>query len=67
MKDVIEPAHNKSLSGNMDVFDVAKEFGITNPAQSMALKYVLRAGKKGEYKEDINKAIKCLERAICLN
>ena len=46
-----------------DVFDIAKAAGLT-PASTMALKYLLRAGKKGATVEDLRKCIRCAEREI---
>lgn len=46
-----------------DVFDIAKAAGLT-PALTMAVKYLLRAGKKGSAVEDLRKCIRCVEREI---
>ena len=45
------------------MFDIAKAAGLT-PASTMALKYLLRAGKKGAEIEDLRKCIRCVEREI---
>lgn len=60
--DPINPPHYKTPSG-MDVFDVITDWKITNQPQGHGLKYLLRAGQKGDYCQDIDKAIKCLQRA----
>ena len=46
-----------------DVFDIAKAAGLT-PAATMALKYLLRAGKKDGTVDDLRKCIRCVEREI---
>jgi len=46
-----------------DVFDIAKSAGLT-PAATMALKYLLRAGKKDGAVDDLRKCIRCVEREI---
>jgi hypothetical protein len=46
-----------------DVFDIAKSARLT-PASTMALKYLLRAGKKGGAVDDLRKCIRCVEREI---
>lgn len=46
-----------------DVFDIAKSAGLT-PAATMALKYLLRAGKKDGAVSDLRKCIRCVEREI---
>jgi len=48
-----------------DPYRIAMEYGITNPAQSHALKYLLRAGHKhGEsWADAMDKAIHALSRA----
>lgn len=46
-----------------DVFDIANAAGLT-PASTMALKYLLRAGKKDGAVDDLRKCIRCVEREI---
>ncbi len=46
-----------------DVFDIARAAGLT-PASTMALKYLLRAGKKDGAVDDLRKCIRCVEREI---
>ena len=48
---------------DIDVFDVAEAADLT-PASGMALKYLIRAGKKGAAVEDLKKAVRCIERDI---
>jgi dUTP pyrophosphatase len=48
---------------DIDVFDVAEAAGLT-PAAGMALKYLIRAGKKGDALDDLKKAVRCIEREI---
>ena len=61
--DPINPTHYKA--NGMEAIDVMEAFGLTsNYYRSSALKYVLRAGKKGDDKEDLQKAIWFLQREI---
>lgn len=60
--DAIHPSYYLGKSGQ-DVFDVAMDFGL-NALSTMALKYIVRAGRKDPAKtvEDLGKAIECLAR-----
>lgn len=60
--DVVNhPPHYKSLS--MEVIDVIESFSLGFHLGN-SVKYILRAGKKGDAKEDLKKAIWYLNRAI---
>ena len=62
VKDKI-PAYYKS--GSYDVFDIANRYGLDMPLGT-AIKYIVRAGKKdkAKYKEDLEKAIQCINREL---
>lgn len=64
--DKINPKHYKAqFKGfEIDVFDVCRAFGVIDPEQATMLRYVLRAGKKGDKVEQIQKAIQCGKRWI---
>ena len=61
--NTIRPGYYQSAMG--DVFDIANAYGLDMPLGTAA-KYILRAGKKDKSKEieDLEKAIRCIERAI---
>lgn len=61
--NTIRPGYYKSSMG--DVFDIAAAYGLDMPL-GMAVKYILRAGKKDKAKEieDLEKAVQCIQRAI---
>ena len=61
--NTIRPGYYQSAMG--DVFDIADAYGLDMPLGTAA-KYILRAGKKDKSKEieDLEKAIRCIERAI---
>ena len=63
--NTIRPGYYKSSMG--DVFDIANAYGLDMPLGT-AVKYILRAGKKDKAKEieDLQKAVRCIERAIDL-
>lgn len=58
---VNEPPHYKG--GKFECIDVIEDFGLGFHLGN-AVKYILRAGKKGDRVEDIRKAIWYLEREI---
>lgn len=60
----INPSHYKQP----DPFEIAEIYGV-NPPIADAVKYILRAGNKdaSKYLEDLQKAIKCIEREIELS
>ncbi len=58
---VNNPPHYQGT--NFEAIDVIEEFGL-NFHLGNAVKYILRAGKKGDRKEDLSKAIWYLEREI---
>jgi hypothetical protein len=59
MDKVNHPPH---YQGNgLEVIDVIESFGL-NFNMGNAIKYILRAGKKDDFKEDIQKAIWYLNR-----
>lgn len=61
--NTIRPGYYQSNMG--DVFDIANAYKLDMPL-GMAAKYILRAGKKDKSKEieDLEKAIRSIERAI---
>jgi hypothetical protein len=61
--NTIRPGYYQSSMG--DVFDIANMYGLDMPLGT-AVKYILRAGKKDKAKEveDLQKAVRCIERAI---
>ena len=61
--NTIRPGYYQSAMG--DVFDIANAYGLDMPLGT-AVKYILRAGKKDKEKEieDLQKAVRCIERAI---
>lgn len=58
---VNHPAHYQS--NGMEAIDVIEAFGLSF-ATDNALKYILRAGRKGDVKEDLAKAVWYLQREI---
>lgn len=60
---VNHPAHYQSPTG-LEVFDVIEAFCPDDAHRSHAAKYLLRAGKKNGYVEDLQKCIAWCERAI---
>ena len=52
----------------IDVYDVLKAFGVTNPASQHAIKKMLAPGQRGvkDEKQDISEAINSLCRALDL-
>jgi hypothetical protein len=61
-KDPINPPHYKA-AGGMECIDVIEAFGLGFNLGN-AVKYILRAGKKGDAKEDLRKAIWYLQREV---
>jgi hypothetical protein len=61
--NTIRPGYYQSSMG--DVFDIADAYKLDMPLGT-ATKYILRAGKKDKSKEieDLQKAVRCIERAI---
>jgi hypothetical protein len=61
--NTIRPGYYQSAMG--DVFDIADAYKLDMPLGT-AVKYILRAGKKDKAKEieDLQKAVRCIERAI---
>jgi hypothetical protein len=62
MEHVNHPAHYRG-SGGLEAIDVIEAFGLGFNLGNCC-KYLLRAGKKGKYVEDLRKAIWYLEREI---
>lgn len=58
--DPINPDHYKSISG-IEAIDVIEAFDL-DFCRANAVKYILRAGKKDDVIQDINKGIWYLER-----
>ncbi|HHZ65944.1 MAG TPA: DUF3310 domain-containing protein [Flavobacteriales bacterium] len=58
--------HSELIHPEADVWDVVHAFDISNSMTSMALKYIIRAGKKtgNPASQDLTKAMECLQRAI---
>ena len=59
----IKPGYYNSSMG--DIFDIANAYGLDFPLGN-AVKYICRAGKKDKDKEieDLQKAMRCIQRAI---
>lgn len=56
--------HPSHYQGNgFEVIDIIEDFNL-NFCLGNAIKYILRAGKKGELKEDLEKAVWYLNREI---
>lgn len=63
MVDMVnEPPHYKS--GGMEAIDVIEAFFHENFHLASAFKYLARAGKKGDYVEDLRKSVWYLQREI---
>jgi hypothetical protein len=61
VKDAINPQHYKS--GGLEAIDVIEAFQLPFLTGNV-IKYILRAGKKGDYLEDIRKALWYLNREV---
>lgn len=61
MKDNINPNHYKSHPSGIECIQVTEHMSF---CRGNALKYIWRAGQKGDEIEDLNKAIWYLEREI---
>lgn len=59
--NVNHPAHYQS--GKFEVIDIIEAFNL-NFSMGNAIKYILRAGKKGSRQEDLKKAIWYINREI---
>jgi len=59
--NINHPSHYKS--SKMECIEIIEAFGL-NFHLGNAVKYIIRSGKKGDAKEDLNKAIWYLQRAI---
>jgi hypothetical protein len=64
-KDMSDPVHNPPhyKSGGIEVIDVIEAFDL-NFRLANVIKYVLRAGRKGDALEDLEKAAWYLDREI---
>ena len=63
MVDMVnEPPHYKS--GGMEAIDVIDSFFHDNFHLASAFKYLARAGKKGDYVEDLRKSIWYINREV---
>lgn len=51
-------------SNGIEAIDVIEAFAANNVPRSHALKYLLRAGKKGDAKQDLEKAMWWIRREI---
>lgn len=60
--DPINPLHYKD--GGMEAIDVIEAFAPGNYHRGNALKYLLRAGKKGPAQVDLHKAIWYIRREL---
>ncbi len=61
MTDNINPQHYRSNPSGVECIEIAEEFNFN---RGNALKYIWRAGLKGDEIEDLNKSIWYLEREI---
>ena len=61
MTDSINPTHYKSHPSGLECIEVTEHFNFN---RGNAMKYIWRAGMKGDETEDLNKAIWYLEREI---
>lgn len=65
MTDPINPDYYKTAPENTSIhgecIDYATDLGFV---LGSAFKYVWRAGRKGDIRQDLNKAVKCLDHAI---
>lgn len=60
-ESVDHPSHYKC--GGMEVIDVIEAFGL-NFRLGNAVKYILRAGRKGDRSEDLRKAVWYINREL---
>ena len=66
----VKPKENKYMRDckgiKIDVYDVLKCFGVTNPATAHAVKKLLAGGKRGhkDLLQDLKEAKESIERAI---
>ena len=63
MSRVNHPDHYQTSAG-LEVIDVIEAFFYTNSHLANVFKYIGRAGKKGDYVEDLEKAAWYLQREI---
>ena len=63
MSRVDHPDHYQTSAG-LEVIDVIEAFFYTNSHLANVFKYIGRAGKKGDYVEDLEKAAWYLQREI---
>ena len=63
MSRVEHPDHYQTSTG-LEAIDVIEAFFHTNSHLSNVFKYISRAGKKGDYVEDLEKAAWYLQREI---
>ena len=63
MSRVDHPDHYQTSAG-LEAIDVIEAFFHDNFHLASAFKYIARAGKKGDYVEDLRKSIWYLEREI---
>ena len=66
MSRVNHPDHYQTSAG-LEVIDVIEAFFYTNSHLANVFKYIGRAGKKGDYVEDLEKAAWYLQREIGRN
>lgn len=59
--DALSPSYYKA--GGIESWDVIEAFGLSYHCAD-ALAYILRAGKKGDKKQDLQKAIRHLQREV---
>ncbi len=64
--EVSSPLHYQSKSGEMEVIDVIEAFE-PHPHIANCIKYLLRLGKKGDWKTDIRKTIAYAVRYYMFN
>lgn len=68
--NVNHPQHYQPLAGNVECIDAIRaalgDEGVQSFCLGNAMKYIFRAGKKGDIQEDLKKAIWYLEYVIKL-
>ena len=63
MSRVNHPDHYQTSAG-LEVIDVIEAFFYTNSHLANVFKYIARAGRKGDYVEDLQKAAWYLQREL---
>lgn len=63
MSNPLSPNHYKADSGDLEAIDVIEKFGL-NYRLGNVVKYLLRAGKKDDKRQDLEKALAYLYREV---